>query len=79
MKVYLIGYFEDCKYPSEVLQELELIPEEKMVETVKDMISEGRIYSGTIEDNNYDITKLTVEMAIQILESDGWTVKEYEF
>ena len=78
MKVYLIGYFEDCKYPSEVLRELELIPEEKMVETVKNMISEGRICSETIEDNNYDITKLTVEMAIQILESDGYTVKSYE-
>ena len=42
-KIYLIGYFEDCKYPGEVLNELELIPESKLVETVKTMIDEERI------------------------------------
>lgn len=77
MKVYLVGYFEDCKWASEVLQELELIPEDKMVETVKTMIDEERIYSGTIEEGDYDIENMDVAMAIKILEDDGYTVEEY--
>ena len=77
MKIYLIGYFEDCKWPSEVLQELELIPEDKMVETVKTMIDEERICPITIEEGEYDVEHMTTEMAIQILQDDGYTVEEY--
>lgn len=80
-KIYLIGYFEDCKYPGEVLNELELIPENKLVETVKTMIDEERICPDLFdedEDGEYDVENMDVKMAIKILEDDGYTVETYE-
>lgn len=80
-KIYLIGYFEDCKYPGEVLNELELIPESKLVETVKTMIDEERICPDLFdedEDGEYDVENIDVKMAIKILEDDGYTVETYE-
>lgn len=80
-KIYLIGYFEDCKYPGEVLNELELIPESKLVETVKTMIDEERICPDLFdedEDGEYDVENMDVKMAIKILEDDGYTVETYE-
>lgn len=80
-KIYLIGYFEDCKYPGEVLNELELIPESKLVETVKTMIDEERINPDLFEEDEegeYDVENMDVKMAIKILEDDGYTVEEYE-
>jgi len=78
MKIYLMGYFEDCKWPSEVLNELELIPENKLVETVRMMIQEERICPETIEEGEYDLENMTPEIAIQILQDDGYTVEEYD-
>lgn len=80
-KIYLIGYFEDCKYPGEVLNELELIPENKLVETVKTMIDEERICPDLFdedEDGEYDVENMDVKMAIKILEDDGYTVETYK-
>ena len=79
MKVYLVIYMGEIDYPDEVLEELELIPESKIVETVKTMIEEERICPETIEDGKYDIENIDVVTAIKILDADGWTVKEYKF
>lgn len=81
MKIYLIGYFEDCKWPGEVLNELELIPENKLVETVKTMIDEERICTDLFdedEDGEYDVENMDIKMAIKILKDDGYTVEEYD-
>jgi len=81
MKIYLMGYFDDCKWPSEVLNELELIPENKLVETVKTMIDEERICPDLFdedEDGEYDVENMDVVMAIKILKDDGYTVEEYD-
>lgn len=78
MKVYLFGYFEDCKYPSEVLQELEIVQADNLIASVKEMIDEERICPETIEDGDYDVNNLTIQDAIQILEDDGYTIEEYE-
>lgn len=77
MKIYLIGYFDDLHYPSEVLNELELIPEKQLVETVKTMIDEGRISDCTITDGEYNLDNLDTKTAKQILKDDGYTVKSY--
>lgn len=78
MKVYLVVYMGDIDYPDEVLEYLELISESKIVETVKTMIEEERIYPETIEDEEYNINNMTVKDAVKLLEDDGWTVKEYD-
>lgn len=81
MKVYLFGWLEDYKTVWEALGELELIPETKLVETVKTMIEEERINPDLFEDaeeGEYDIENMDVDMAVKILEDDGYTVKEYE-
>lgn len=77
MKLYLIGYFDDLHYVGEFLNELEIIPEKDFVDTVKTMIDEGRICDDTITDNEYDLSKLNVAMAKNILKDDGYTVKTY--
>jgi hypothetical protein len=41
------------------------------------MIDEEQICPETIEDGEYDIENMDVAMAIEILDDDGYTVKEY--
>jgi hypothetical protein len=77
MKVYLVGFFEDYKSVPEFLSSIDLIPESKLVEHVKTMIDEEQICPETIEDGEYDIENMDVAMAIEILDNDGYTVKEY--
>lgn len=77
MKVYLVGFFEDYKSVPEFLSNIDLIPESKLVEHVKVMIDEEQICPETIEDGEYDIENMDVAMAIEILDGDGYTVKEY--
>lgn len=77
MKLYLIGYFDDLHHVGEFLNELEIIPEKDLVDTVKTMIDEERICPDTITDNEYDLSKLNVAMAKNILKDDGYTVKTY--
>lgn len=77
MKVYLIGYFDDCRTPGQTLNELEIIPEKYLVETVKTMIDEGRICDNTITDGEYNLDKLDTKTAKQILKDDGYTVEPY--
>lgn len=77
MKLYLIGYFDDLHYVGEFLNELEIIPEKNLVDTVKTMIDEERICPDTITDYEYDLSKLNVPMAVRILKDDGYTVKTY--
>lgn len=76
-KVYLVGYFEDYKSICEVLNGIELVPDNKLVGYVKKMIDEECINPETIEDGGYDIENMNVPMAIKILENDGYTIKEY--
>lgn len=78
MKIYLIGYFDDLKWVGEFLQELELVPESRLVDTVKTMINEGRICEDTITDNGYDVAKMDATQAVEILKDDGYTVELYE-
>lgn len=78
MKVYLVVYMGEVDYPYEVLENLELIPESKMVETVKQMIEDERINQDLILDEEYNINNMTVKDAVKLLEDDGWTVKEYD-
>ena len=77
MKVYLIIYMGAVDYPSDVLKDLELIPESKLVETVKQMIENEQIDPELITDGEYDTENLTGATAIELLKDDGWTVKEY--
>lgn len=77
-KIYLIGYFDDLKWIGEFLQELELVPESRLVETVKTMIHDGRICEDTITDNGYDVAKMDAAQAVEILKDDGYTVELYE-
>lgn len=77
MKIYLIGYFDDCRTPGQTLNELELIPEKHLVETVKTMIDEGRICEMTIIDGDYDPDNLDIKTAKKILKDDGYTVETY--
>lgn len=77
-KVYLVGFFEDYKSVPEFLSNIDLIPESKLVEHVKVMIDEEQICPETIEDGGYDIENMDVAMAIEILDGDGYTVKEYD-
>ena len=78
MKVYLVVYMGEVDYPDEVLENLELIPESKIVETVKTMIEDERIDTDLILDEEYNINNMTVKDAVKLLEDDGWTVKEYD-
>lgn len=78
MKVYLIIYMGEIDYPSDVLKNLELIPESKLVETVKQMIENEQIDQETITDGEYDTENLTGATAIELLEDDGWTIKKYD-
>ena len=77
MKLYLIGYLDDLHWPSEVLNELEIIPEKHLVETVKTMIDEGRICDEIIIDGEYNLETMDIKTAKQILKDDGYTVKSY--
>lgn len=78
MKVYLVGYFEDYKSVNEVLSSIFLIPKSKLVDYVKMLINEECICPDTIKDGGYDIENMDVFMAINILENDGFIVKEYD-
>jgi len=79
-KFYLVIYMGEVDYPYEVLRNLEVIPETKLVETVKTMIEEERINPDLFEDaeeGEYDVENMDVAMAIKILEDDGYTVQEH--
>ena len=77
MKIYLIGYFDDLHYVGQFLNELELIPEQHLVKTVKTMIAEGRICQVTITDGEYNLDNINITMAKDILKDDGYTVETY--
>ena len=77
-KIYLVVFMKNKDFPDQVLDDLELIPENKIVEAVKYKIENEFIDAETLENGKYDLENMTTATAIQILEDDGWTVKEYD-
>lgn len=76
-KIYLVVFMKNKDFPDQVLDDLELIPENKIVEAVKYKIENEFIDAETLENGKYDLENMTTATAIQILEDDGWTVQEY--
>ena len=76
-KIYLVVFMKNKDFPDQVLDDLELIPENKIVEAVKYKIENEFIDAETLENGKYDLENMTTTTAIQILEDDGWTVQEY--
>lgn len=78
MKIYLLCFIEDLR-PREVMNQLEVIPEEKLPSKVLEMIDEGQICDTTVEELGYEekLNKLSVGEAIEILDADGYTIQYY--
>ena len=78
MKIYLVCFIDHLR-PREVMNELEVIPEEKLPSKVLEMIEEGQICEETIEELGYEekLNNLSVGEAIEILDCDGYTIQYY--
>jgi len=80
MKVYKIIYLDGEIGPFDVFDLIDLVPKEKLVVFVQDMIENGRICDESIEifKEKHPLGVQTEQDAIELLVLDGYTLGHQE-
>lgn len=80
MKVFKICFLDGCDRPYEVFDYIEIVLPSKLVRFVKDMIGNERICEQSVLDFNekHGHGIRSIKDAIELLESDGYTIGHTE-